>query len=115
MNEVKLKLIEPGEDGIHRLHIAGAGAQSAQLLARKVVLATGIQGGGEWHVPPMIAASLPEQLYAHTSEEIDFNALAGRTIGILGGGPPPSTMPTTPLPKGRAKPMYSSAARSCRM
>ncbi|MDT3427033.1 cation diffusion facilitator CzcD-associated flavoprotein CzcO [Paenibacillus forsythiae] len=86
INEVKLKLIEPAEDGIHRLHIAGAGAPSEQLLARKVVLATGIQGGGEWHVPSIIADHLPARLYAHTSEMIDFETLKGKKIGILGGG-----------------------------
>ncbi len=81
-NDAKLDLIELLEDGIHRLHIAG----QAPLLARKVVLATGIQGGGEWHVPPMIADALPRNLYAHTSEPIDYAALAGKRIGILGGG-----------------------------
>lgn len=86
INEVKLKLIEPGEEGLHRLHIAGPGAPSGLLLARKVVLATGIQGGGEWHVPPLIAGNLPEHLYAHTSEAIDFSALKGKKIAILGGG-----------------------------
>ncbi|WP_438496544.1 FAD/NAD(P)-binding protein [Paenibacillus sp. IHBB 3054] len=86
VNEVKLKLIEPGEEGLHRLHIAGPGAPSGLLLARKVVLATGIQGGGEWHVPPLIAGNLPEHLYAHTSEAIDFSALKGKKIAILGGG-----------------------------
>ncbi|WP_410515231.1 NAD(P)/FAD-dependent oxidoreductase [Paenibacillus sp. BR2-3] len=86
VNEVKLKLIEPAEKGIHRLHIEGAGAKSNLLLARKVVLATGIQGGGEWHVPPMIAEKLPDHLYAHTSEVIDFDKLRGKRIAILGGG-----------------------------
>jgi glycine/D-amino acid oxidase-like deaminating enzyme len=86
LNEVKLKLIDPSEEGIHRLHIEGAGAPSGLLLARKVVLATGIQGGGEWHVPPMITEKLPGHLYAHTSEAIDFAALKGKKIAILGGG-----------------------------
>lgn len=86
INEVQLKLIEPGEDGIYRLRIAGAGAPSGLLLARKIVLATGIQGGGEWHVPPMIAEHLPEHLYAHTSQKIDFAALRGKRVAILGGG-----------------------------
>lgn len=81
-NDAKLDLIEPLEVGLYRLHIAG----QAPLLARKVVLATGIQGGGEWHVPPMIADALPRALYAHTSEPIDYAALAGKRIGILGGG-----------------------------
>lgn len=81
-NDAKLDLIEPLDGGLHRLHLAGG----ETLLARKVVLATGIQGGGEWHVPPMIAKALPRALYAHTSEAIDFAALAGKRIGILGGG-----------------------------
>ncbi|WP_223066108.1 NAD(P)-binding domain-containing protein [Paenibacillus caui] len=86
VNEVKLKLIEPAEEGIHRLHIEGAGAPAGQLLARKVILATGIQGGGEWHVPPMILEKLPRHLYAHTSEAIDFEALRGKKVAVLGGG-----------------------------
>lgn len=86
MNEVKLRLIEPADGGIHRLHITGTGAPSNMLLARKVVLATGIQGGGEWHVPPLIAEKVPRHLYAHTSELIDFERLQGKRIAILGGG-----------------------------
>jgi cation diffusion facilitator CzcD-associated flavoprotein CzcO len=81
-NGVRLELIEPMGSGLHRLHVAG----QAPLLARKVVLATGIQGGGEWHTPAMIADALPRQLYAHTSQPIDFPALAGKRIAILGGG-----------------------------
>lgn len=85
-NEVELRLIEPCESGIHRLHISGAGVQSETLLARKVILATGIQGGGEWHVPDTIAQKLPSSLYAHTSQPIDFNALKGKKVAVLGGG-----------------------------
>jgi FAD-dependent urate hydroxylase len=86
INEVKLKLIEPSMEGIHHLQIDGAGAPARQLLTRKVILATGIQGGGEWHVPPMISEKLPRHLYAHTSEYINFQNLKGKKIAILGGG-----------------------------
>lgn len=86
-NETKLTRIEPLESGVHRLHVTGAGApDDGTILARKVVLATGIQGGGEWHVPGFIRASLPASRYAHSSEPIDFAALAGTRIAILGGG-----------------------------
>ncbi len=85
-NEAKLVLIEPAGKGIHRLHIEGPGAPSKTLLARKVILATGIQGGGEWHVPPMIASALPRRLYAHTAENIDFAAWKSKRIAVLGGG-----------------------------
>jgi cation diffusion facilitator CzcD-associated flavoprotein CzcO len=50
-----------------------------------VVLATGIEGSGEWHVPAMIRA-LPAHLYAHTRADIDFDALRGKRVAVLGAG-----------------------------
>jgi cation diffusion facilitator CzcD-associated flavoprotein CzcO len=81
-NGAKVDAIEPVGPGLFRLALRGGDA----VLARKVVLATGIQGGGEWHTPAMIKDKLPTRLYAHTSEAIDFAAMAGKRIGILGGG-----------------------------
>lgn len=82
-NDTRLLRIEPmPEAGIHRLHLAGGEV----LLARKLVLATGIQGGGQWTVPRLLAEGLPSRLYAHTSGPINYAALAGKRIGILGGG-----------------------------
>ncbi|MFC0471605.1 NAD(P)-binding domain-containing protein [Halalkalibacter kiskunsagensis] len=86
INEVKLKLVEPETKGIHRLHLERAGTPSNSILTRKVILATGIQGGGEWHIPPMVADNLPPHLYAHTSETIDFERLKGKKVAVLGGG-----------------------------
>ncbi len=84
-NETKVMLIEPIERGLFRLQLSGAGAK-APLLARKVVLATGIQGGGEWHMPSFITSVLGKHLYAHTSGPIDYTPYIGKKIGILGGG-----------------------------
>ena len=81
-NAARVTLIEPLGAGLHRLQIDG----QSPILARKIVLATGIQGGGEWHVPPTIAQALPPSLYAHTSAAIDYAALLGKRIAILGGG-----------------------------
>lgn len=86
INETRLSLIEPIDGSLYKLHLEGTGAPSSFLLARKVILATGIQGGGEWHVPRLIAGKLPHSLYAHTSEAIDFDSLKDKEIGILGGG-----------------------------
>ncbi|QJC51707.1 NAD(P)/FAD-dependent oxidoreductase [Paenibacillus albicereus] len=86
VNETRLTLVEPFEDGLHRLHLEGKGAPSPHLLARKVILATGIQGGGEWHVPPLVSRQVPRERYAHTSEAIDFEPLRGKRIAVLGGG-----------------------------
>jgi len=84
-NETKLMLVEPQSDGTHVLHLIGpCGART--IAARKVVLATGIQGGGEWHTPAFVKDSLPRSRYAHTSEPIDYAALKGKRIAILGAG-----------------------------
>jgi len=61
-------------------------AESELLYARRVVLATGIDGSGQWHVPPMIAEALPPSRFAHTRWEIDFGALAGKRVAVLGCG-----------------------------
>jgi cation diffusion facilitator CzcD-associated flavoprotein CzcO len=61
------------------------GAQE-ELLARRVVLATGIQGSGEWQVPEAIRSALPRERYAHTSEPIDFDALRAKRVAVLGAG-----------------------------
>lgn len=84
-NEARVTLIEPIDRELHRISIEKSGTYST-VLARKVVLATGIQGGGEWHTPAFIKDNLPKSCYAHTSEAIDFPTLKGKRIGILGGG-----------------------------
>jgi cation diffusion facilitator CzcD-associated flavoprotein CzcO len=56
------------------------------LWARRVVLATGIDGSGAWDVPRFIRDALPARLYAHTHADIDFRALAGKRVAVLGAG-----------------------------
>ena len=63
----------------------GTGATET-LLARRVVLATGIDGSGQWDVPAMIRDGLPRHLYAHTRQDIDFAALVGKRVAVLGAG-----------------------------
>lgn len=57
------------------------------VYARKIILATGLQGSGEWHVPDHIRNNIPHGIYLHTSDPIDFTSFAGKKVGILGGGP----------------------------
>ncbi len=56
------------------------------LRARRDVLATGIDGSGQWVVPSAVKNSLPPQLYAHTRDAIDFASLAGKRVAVLGAG-----------------------------
>jgi len=83
-NDAKVLKVGPLTDGAHDVLVRTPEGERV-MRARKVVLATGIHGGGEWHTPDMVKA-LPKTRYAHTSEAIDFAALKGKRIGVLGAG-----------------------------
>ena len=53
--------------------------------ARTVVLATGIDGSGYWATPELVR-ELPRERWAHTHDPIDFAALRGKRVGVLGAG-----------------------------
>lgn len=78
-------------------------AGSRRVLARRVVLATGIDGSGEWRVPTAVSESLPRTLYAHTRDEIDFSALAGKRVAVLGAGASGFDNAATALESGAAE------------
>jgi cation diffusion facilitator CzcD-associated flavoprotein CzcO len=61
-------------------------AGAHRLRARRVVLATGIDGSGEWRIPELVTQSLPRARYAHTRDDIDFAALRGKRVAVLGAG-----------------------------
>jgi cation diffusion facilitator CzcD-associated flavoprotein CzcO len=61
-------------------------AQGPAIRSRLVVLATGMDGGGAWTVPAIIADNLPRERYAHTGDIVDGRTLKGQRIGILGAG-----------------------------
>ncbi len=68
-----------------QLHCVADG--TAEIIhTRKVVMANGIEGSGEWYVPPDLVQGLTKDRYAHTAWPIDFSGLAGRRVGILGAG-----------------------------
>ncbi|AKT42890.1 NAD(P)-binding domain-containing protein [Chondromyces crocatus] len=73
------------EDGWFAVQVVTRGREET-LYARKVVLATGIDGSGRWETPQVVAAGLPKARYAHTHDPIDFAALRGRRIAVLGAG-----------------------------
>ena len=77
--------IEPVASGLFAV-TALVGGTPQTLYARNVVLATGMEGSGRWIVPDMIRDALPRDRYAHTSEMIDFAALAGRRVAVIGAG-----------------------------
>jgi FAD-dependent urate hydroxylase len=62
------------------------GTADDHVYARHVVLATGLEGNGEWQTPEFIKAALPRARYAHAGEAIDFDALKDKRIAVLGSG-----------------------------
>jgi len=84
-NEVEVTLIEPAGD-LLLAHLRRTG-QIERVYARKIVLATGIEGSGRWRAPQALVGNLSGERYAHSSEEINFSRLAGKHVGVLGVGP----------------------------
>lgn len=83
-NNVRLIKIEPVRRGLYKLHVEAS--RTKYLMASKIILATGIQGGGRWHVPTEIAKHLKPHQYSHSSSVFDFTNLRHKRIGIVGGG-----------------------------
>lgn len=83
-NEIEVVDIAPAGDLLEvRLRQSDGSEQS--VFARKIVLATGQEGAGLWWMPPSIAA-LPQSMRAHAADDIDFAALRGKAVAILGAG-----------------------------
>ena len=83
-NEVALTGIEPAPDyGLKATLATPAGEEV--VYARKIVLATGQDGTGRWWMPDFVEA-LPVEYRAHAADEIDFTALKGKTVAVLGAG-----------------------------
>lgn len=59
---------------------------SKSLHARFIILATGMECAGGKYIPDVVQANLPPHAYHHTMDDIDFAALSGKQVGIIGGG-----------------------------
>jgi FAD-dependent urate hydroxylase len=80
--DTRLVRIEPAT-GHLRLHLEKGGATRVETT-RKLVLATGFASNGGPYVPDVLTKGLPKGVYAHTSESIDFEALRGKSVAVLG-------------------------------
>ena len=85
----RLTRIEPvaaGDDGAvphFRLHLLVDGRAQVET-ARKIVLASGVDGNGRPFVPEVLQEAAAAGLAAHTADAIDFDALRGKTVAVLG-------------------------------
>ena len=81
---VSVKRIVPGA-GLVSMDMVEAGVERT-LHARRVVLASGRAGMG-FTVPDWVDRALWPDRVAHTAEFIDFGALRGRAVAVVGAGP----------------------------
>ncbi|CAB3929381.1 NAD(P)-binding domain-containing protein [Achromobacter insolitus] len=81
-DETTLLGVEPQGEHL-RLHLRKSGVDTVETV-RKLVLNTGVVGFGGPNIPQAIREHLPKARYHHTSEAIDFAALTGRKVAILG-------------------------------
>jgi len=100
-NGVEAGPISPIEtdDGLPALAIE---TSRGVMRARRVVLATGQEGIGGWWMPEHVAA-LPAAHRAHASEMIDFAALRGKVVAVLGAGASAFDNAATALEHGAAE------------
>ncbi len=73
-----------GRDGLLRLDVRGG--REDVILCRRLVMATGREGLGRPNVPAFVAGLERGAHWAHSSDEIDFAALKGRRVGVVGVG-----------------------------
>ena len=76
--------IEP-ENHLLRVHMRDCNGPT-NMLARKVVLATGIKGNGDWRLSDLDMSCLAQASFAHTNWEFDVAAHRGHRVAILGAG-----------------------------
>ncbi len=58
--------------------------KTGNLRARKVVLAMGMVGAGVPNIPEHVPENVPAERYAHTDDVIDFAALRGKRVAVVG-------------------------------
>ncbi len=80
--QTRLTRIEPLADHF-RLHLQTPG-ETVTETTRKIILATGFSGSGAPYIPDVLTKNLPRHLYAHTEDPIDFAALKGKTVAVIG-------------------------------
>ncbi|WP_420537798.1 NAD(P)-binding domain-containing protein [Ketogulonicigenium vulgare] len=84
VNGAEMTGVSAGPDGLVALDMVIDGVQT-QVLTRKLVLATGRDGLGGPFLP-QVARDLPASLRAHSADIIDFDALRGKVVGVVGAG-----------------------------
>ncbi|MGA3703385.1 NAD(P)-binding domain-containing protein [Ralstonia nicotianae] len=100
-NAHHVRTVQPRADGAVELTLDTPDAAGQRVLARRVVLATGRDGLGGPAVPAF-AHRLPRRWWAHSSDAMDYGALAGKRVGVIGAGASAMDSAATALEAGAA-------------
>jgi cation diffusion facilitator CzcD-associated flavoprotein CzcO len=66
------------------LNATGPSGETGILYAREVILANGLEGCGEWHVPELISENLPIDRYVQANTKFDFGDLRSKRVTVVG-------------------------------
>lgn len=85
-NETEVVGFEPTPDDLVAVETRNAAGKRQDIVTRQLVFANGIDGGGAWTMPKALAGPIPADRRAHTADDIDFEALRGLRVAVLGVG-----------------------------
>ena len=100
-NGTRLLRIAPAADGLLAADVQSADGPRT-LYARKIVLATGQEGVGRWAVPETLS-DLPVDRCVNAAAPVDFAALRGKTVAVIGAGASAFDNAATALEAGAAE------------
>lgn len=83
-NEHAVTAVRPRADGLVAVDVQSPSG-AATWWARRVVLATGRDGLGGPQIPAFMRG-LDRALWAHSSDVLDYQTLAGKRVGVIGMG-----------------------------
>ena len=101
VNDCRLLAIEPAAG--HLVARVRRDGGEAVYRARKIALCTGFEGTGGWWMPEMLRALPPGRAWHAADPDIDFAAMAGARVGVVGAGASAFDQAGTALEHGAAE------------
>jgi hypothetical protein len=112
-NDTHVLAIGRARDGVIPVEVETNGAPQ-RLHARRVVVATGYDGCGEWRIPSDIRSAVPADRVFHSNGQSILRLCAASGLAYLVMAPPHSITPRAHSPKAPVALISASGARSCR-
>lgn len=82
-NGIEVLKVTPAGDDLLALTVRGTNEDT--IFARKVIMANGREGLGAPTIPGFVS-DLPRDRWAHSSDDVDFSAWAGKRVAVIGVG-----------------------------